>query len=44
MKHYPGGSYPDGTRPKGSDQLSAFKRTLDPKMRKLADEIWKEEE
>ena len=42
-KHRPDGSYPDGTRPKGNDELSAFKRTLDPKMRKLADEIWREE-
>ena len=42
MKYRPDGTYPDGTRPKGNDELSAFKRTLDPKMRKLADEIWKE--
>jgi hypothetical protein len=40
MKHYPDGSYPDGTRPQNNDGMAAFKRTLDPKLRKIADEIW----
>lgn len=41
-KHYPDGSYPDGTRPKVNTELAAFKRLLSPSQRKIADEIWKE--
>ena len=39
-KHRPDGSYPDGTRPKGNDELADFKKMLSPEMRKIADEIW----
>ena len=42
-KHFPDGSYVDGTRPGGEAKLAALKGIISPGHCTIADEIWKEE-